>query len=54
VGLSAANWRQFLALIRHFAHKLRVKARDVERALFDAHRARQKGRLYKTRPPKRR
>lgn len=52
VGLSAGNWREFLAVIRHFARKLRVKARDVERALFDAHRARQKGRLYQTRPPK--
>ena len=50
VGLSAGNWRQFLAVIRHFARKLRVKARDVERALFDAHRAGQKGRLYKERP----
>jgi hypothetical protein len=47
VGLSAGNWRQFLTVIRHFARKLRVKARDVERALFDAHRARQKGRLYR-------
>ena len=52
VGLSAGNWRQFLAVIRHFARKLRVKARDVERALFDAHRARQKGRLYRLRPAK--
>ena len=48
VGLSAGNWRQFLTVIRHFARKLRVKARDVERALFDAHRVRQKGRLYRT------
>ena len=47
VGLSAGNWAQFLGVIRHFARKLRVKARDVERALFDAHRARQKGRLYR-------
>lgn len=54
VGLSAGNWGQFLAVIRHFARKLRVKARDVERALFDAHRARQKGRLYRTGPAKRR
>jgi hypothetical protein len=52
VGLSANNWQQFLAVIRHFARKLRVKARDVERTLFDAHRARQKGRLYKTARPK--
>jgi hypothetical protein len=50
VGLSAGNWRQFLAVIRHFARKLRVNARDVERALFDAHRAGQNGRLYKERP----
>jgi hypothetical protein len=42
-----------LAVIRHFARKLRVKARDVERALFDAHRAGHEGRLYKTRRPKR-
>ena len=54
VGLTARNWAQFLAVIRHFAKKLRVKARDVERALFDAHRARQKGRLYKRGPSKRR
>jgi hypothetical protein len=53
VGLSAGNWRQFLAVIRHFARKLRVKARDVERALFDAHRAGHKGRLYRTRPGRR-
>jgi hypothetical protein len=52
VGLSSSNWRQFLAVIRHFARKLRVKARDVERTLFDAHRARQKGRLYRTAKPK--
>ena len=51
VGLSANNWRQFLAVIRHFARKLRVRARDVERTLFDAHRARQRGRLYKTARP---
>lgn len=54
VGLSRANWTQFLAVIRHFAGKLRVKARDVERALFDAHRARQKGRLYQTAAERRR
>jgi hypothetical protein len=52
VGLSSNNWQQFLAVIRRFARKLRVKARDVERTLFDAHRARQKGRLYRTARPK--
>lgn len=53
VGLGTGNWQQFLAVIRHLARKLRVKARDVERALFDAHRAGQRGRLYK-RPARRR
>jgi hypothetical protein len=54
VGLSSGNWQQFLAVIRYFARKLGVKARDVERALFDAHRARRQGRLYKVREPARR
>jgi hypothetical protein len=47
VGLSSRNWHDFLELIRRFAAKLRVGARDVERALFEAHRVSQKGRLYK-------
>jgi hypothetical protein len=54
VGLSAGNWREFLGVIRHFARTLRVRARDVERTLFDAHRARQQGRLYKMGTAKRR
>ena len=45
-SLREANWREFLAVIRHFAKKLQVTARDVERALFDAHRAYQRGTLY--------
>lgn len=46
VGFSFANWYQFLMIIRHFAREFRVKARDVERALFLAHRDHQKGTLY--------
>jgi len=46
VGFSFANWYQFLMIIRHFAREFRVKARDVERALFLAHRDYQKGLLY--------
>lgn len=46
VGLTYKNWDQFLVVIRHFSKRLRVKARDIERALFNAHRAYQKGRLY--------
>lgn len=49
VGLSPGNWREFLGVIRPIARRLRVTARDVERTLFDAHRARQGGRLYKIR-----
>ena len=47
VGFSSENWYQFLDIIRYFSRKLRVKARDVERTLFHAHRAYQKGLLYK-------
>ena len=46
---AAANWHEFLAVIRHFANKLQVTARDVERALFDAHRSYQRGTLYRPR-----
>jgi hypothetical protein len=49
-SLRESHWHEFLGLIRHFAAKLRVTARDVERALFDAHRAYQRGTLYRTRP----
>jgi hypothetical protein len=48
VGLSAANWQEFLAVIRDLARRLSLTPRDVERALFDAHRAAQKGLLYRT------
>jgi len=47
VGFTFENWNQFLVTIRYFSRKLRVKARDVERTLFNAHRAYQKGLLYK-------
>ena len=46
VGFNFANWYQFLMIIRYFAKEFRVKARDVERALFLAHRDNQKGVLY--------
>jgi len=46
VGFNFANWYQFLKIIRYFAKKLGVKARDVEWALFLAHREYQNGRLY--------
>jgi hypothetical protein len=50
VGFNFKNWRQFLMIIRHFAKKLRVTARDVERTLFIAHKRYQRGRLYQEGP----
>ena len=46
VNFTFKNWYQFLVIIRHFSRKLGVKARDIERTLFNAHRAYQKDRLY--------
>jgi hypothetical protein len=46
LGFTFNDWYQFLMIIRYFAKKLRVTARDIERALFSAHRAHQKGTLY--------
>src|SRR5215813_3364116 len=48
VGFNFNNWYQFLMKLRYFAKKLRVGARDIERSLFFAHRANQKGTLYQT------
>ena len=49
VGFSFDNWRQFLMILRIFAKRFNVKARDIERTLFWAHEKHQKGRLYTTR-----
>lgn len=46
VGFSFSHWDQFLTILRYFAKRFNVKARDIERALFRAHRKSQKGRLY--------
>src|SRR5689334_6010033 len=46
MGFDFRNWYQFLMIIRHFARKFNVTARDIERSLFYAHKAYQKGRLY--------
>jgi hypothetical protein len=47
VGFDFANWYQFLMIVRYFSKKLDVTARDVEHALFRAHKEYQKGRLYR-------
>jgi hypothetical protein len=51
VGFSAGDWCQFLAILRSMAAEFRVKARDIERALFSAHEEYQQGRLYGDRRP---
>jgi hypothetical protein len=48
IGFDFSNWYQFLMIVRHFAKKFNVKARDIERTLFCAHQEYQKGRLYST------
>lgn len=46
VGFNFGNWYQFLMIVRYFSKQFGVSARDVERALFDAHKQYQKGTLY--------
>lgn len=46
VGFNFQNWYQFLIIIRYFAKKYSVNARDIERTLFNVHRIYQKGNLY--------
>ena len=65
VGLGVAQWLQFLAIVRGLSARLGATARQVERALFEIHRGRQRGTLYgrkrqlsdrarrRTRPPTR-
>jgi hypothetical protein len=47
VGFTFKNWYQFLVVLRYFAKKFGVSARDVERTLFIVHKEYQAGRLYK-------
>lgn len=46
IGFNFNNWYQFLIKLRYFAKKLGVRARDIERSLFLAHQANQRGTLY--------
>ena len=48
VGLTTRDWLQFLDVLRALARRLRLRVRTVERTLFEMHRARQRGRLYRT------
>jgi hypothetical protein len=48
VGFGLAQWQQFLATIRFVAARLGVTARAVELTLFNVHRDRQQGLLYRS------
>jgi hypothetical protein len=45
-GLRLTHWLQFLAIVRRLSARLGLTARQVERALFEAHRRGQRGTLY--------
>jgi len=47
IGFNSNNWSEFLMVLRYFARKYGVKARDIERTLFLVHREYQTGRLYR-------
>ena len=46
VGFSVKHWAHFLTILRSFARKYNVGARDIERTLFNVHVLYQKGTLY--------
>ena len=48
-GFDFAEWDQFLTILRYFAGKYGVQARDIERTLFNVHLLYQKGSLYRQR-----
>jgi len=46
-GFTAKNWSEFISVVRQLAKRFGAKARDVERAMYMAHREYQQGRLYR-------
>lgn len=49
INFNFKQWFRFLMIIRYFAKKFNVKARDIERTLFNVHTRYQKGNLYENR-----
>lgn len=45
-NLNFNQWYKYLMIIRYFAEKYKVKARDIERTLFKVHKLFQEGLLY--------
>jgi len=46
VRFTLENWLHFLAILRHHSSRLGVTARDIERTLFNVHKAHQADTLY--------
>jgi hypothetical protein len=46
-GFDFKQWSRYLQILRHFARKYKVGARDIERTLFRVHVRYQKGALYR-------
>lgn len=47
VGFTFRHWYRYLTILRHFAHRYNVSARDIERTLFTVHELYQKETLYR-------
>ena len=47
VNFNFKQWYRYLVILRHFAEKFKVKARDIERTLFFVHKDFQDGQLYR-------
>jgi len=45
-GIRCSQWVKYLKIVRHYAKKHKVKARDIDRTLFQVHAKHQVGRLY--------
>jgi len=46
LNFSFQEWYRYLKIIQYFAKKYKVKARDIERTLFQVHKLYQDGLLY--------
>lgn len=45
-NLKIKDWEDFIAIIRPIAKRYRVRARDIERTIFDTHKEYMQGNLY--------
>jgi hypothetical protein len=47
VGFNFKQWNEYLIILRYYARKYSVDARNIERTLFKVHKKYQRGFLYK-------